>query len=279
VITGTTSGIGYHTAKKLASAGANLVMINRNPEKALKVVEEITSDFGVHADSFIADLQKLAEVREIATQISREYPQIHVLINNAGVFNKRRKLTPDGNEMTFGVLHLASFLLTKLLTENLKAGSPSRVIFVNSEAHRFGGLNLKDLKWEKRLYIGLLAYGAANIAKIQTALVLAEQLKEDRVTVNLMHPGAVKSNIGMNNPFFYRFYKRYILNWFLKDPAISSEAIYFLAADPAMEKVTGTYFNLTTEEKPARYVVRPSRQNDIWERSEALIGPYLKGNL
>ena len=170
VITGATSGIGFEAAKKIAQGGAHLVMVCRNKDKGQNLQHQLTTAYEVPVELVIADFQNLSEVRQAALEIREKHPQIHVLINNAGVFNKRRRLTPDGNEMTLGVIHLAAFLLTKLLIENLKNGAPSRVIDVSSEAHRFGGLNVDDLDWHKRPYIGLRAYAAAKIAQIQTAL-------------------------------------------------------------------------------------------------------------
>jgi NAD(P)-dependent dehydrogenase (short-subunit alcohol dehydrogenase family) len=278
VITGTTSGIGYETAKKLAEGGAHLVMICRNQDKAARVQEEIKTNFGVKVDFFIADFQRLDEVASAANEIKAKYPQIHLLINNAGVFNKRRRLTPDGFEMTLGVIHLASFLLTRLLMDNLKQGAPSRVLFISSEAHRFGGFNLNDLNWQKRPYIGLRAYAAAKIAQLHTAKLFAEKLQSSGVTVNVIHPGAVKSNIGMNNGLFYRLYNKYILQLFLKDPAQSAEAIYYLAAEPSLAEVTGKFFNQTIEEKPAWYAVKAELSQQVWEQSEILIEPYRKGH-
>ncbi len=276
VITGANSGIGYETAKKLAQSGAEIVMVCRNQEKASRVQQELIDDYGIGVSLFIADFQKLAEVKQAALAIRKTYPKIHVLINNAGVFNKRRRLTPDGNEMTFGVIHLAAFLLTQLLIEPLKKGAPSRVLYISSEAHRFGGFNINDLNWQKRLYIGLRAYGAAKIAQIHTTMVFAETFKESEITFNLMHPGTVRTNIGMNNGLLYRLYQRYILRWFMKDPSQAGDAIYYLAADPELEKVTGTYFNQTIEEKPAAYAVKSNLSQTVWEKSIALIQPYLE---
>lgn len=276
VISGTTSGIGYQAAKQLAQGGAHLVMICRNREKALRVQEELKRDYNAQADIIIADFQNLAEVRRAADEIAKNYPAIHVLINNAGVFNKRRRLTPDGNEMVFGVIHLASFLLTNLLISNLKNGAPSRVIDINSEAHRFGGLAINDLDWRKRPYVGLWAYGAAKIAQLHTAKIFAEQLASSRITVNAMHPGAVHTNIGMNNNIFYRFYSSYILRWFLRDPALSGKAIYYLAAAPELETVTGKFFNRTIEEKPAWYTIKPEMGKKVWNISTNLIAPFLR---
>lgn len=276
VISGTTSGIGYEAAKQLAQAGAQIVMICRNRDKASQIQQMLAADYGVRVDFFIADFQKLAEVQRVALEIRNQFPQIHVLINNAGVFNKRRRLTPDGYEMTLGVVHLASFLLTKLLLDPLQNGAPSRVLYISSEAHRFGGFNLNDLNWRKRPYVGLFAYGSAKIAQLHTAMMFSEQHRDRGVTFNVMHPGAVRTNIGMNNGFFYRLYSRYILRWFLKDPAGAGEAIYFLAADPSLEGVTGKFFNQTIEEKPAWYAVRPEMSKPVWDRTVELVQPYLE---
>lgn len=279
VISGTTSGIGYQAAKRLARAGAHIVMICRNREKAEQIKKELSAELQASVDIFIADFQSLAEVQQVALEIREQFPQIHVLINNAGVFNKRRRLTPDGHEMTFGVVHLASFLLTRLLLEPLQNGAPSRVLYISSEAHRFGGFNINDLDWSKRPFVGLFAYGSAKIAQLHTAIALAEQNQDSGVTFNVMHPGAVRTNIGMNNGFFYRIYSRYILHWFLKDPASAGEAIHFLAADPSLEAVTGKFFNQTIEEKPAWYAVKPEMRTPVWERSEALVEPFLRGKI
>jgi retinol dehydrogenase 13 len=279
VISGTTSGVGYQAAKRLAQGGAHLVMINRNREKGLKIQAELAEKFGVEVDLFIADFQKLADVHRAALDIREKYPHIHLLINNAGVFNKRRWRTPDGHEMTYGVIHLASFLLTRLLIDNLKHGAPARVLYISSEAHRFGGFSIKDPNWHKRPYIGLWAYGGAKIAQIHTAQVFAERYSNSGVTFNVMHPGAVRTNIGMNNGFLYRIYSRYFLRWFLKDPTSSGEAIYYLAADPSLEGITGRFFNQTIEEKPAWYAVKPELSEAVWQQSEEFVQPYLEEKL
>jgi retinol dehydrogenase 13 len=279
VISGTTSGVGYLAAKRLAQGGAHLVMINRNREKAGQVFKEITKAYDVKVDLIHADFQKLGDVQRAAIEIREKHPQIHVLINNAGVFNKRRRLTPDGYETTFGVIHLASFLLTRELILALKQGAPSRVLYISSEAHRFGGFSIRDVNWRKRPYIGVLAYGAAKIAQIHTARLFAERYKDTGVTFNIMHPGAVRTNIGMNNGWLYRAYTRYILHWFLKDPTVSAEAVYYLAADPDLNAVTGMFFNQTIREEPAWYAVKPELSEATWDLSEALIESSLKGFL
>ncbi|MEL7646036.1 MAG: SDR family NAD(P)-dependent oxidoreductase [Anaerolineaceae bacterium] len=275
VITGATSGVGYHSARRLAKAGARVVMLCRNPEKARNVQDELSREFQAQSDVFIADMRVLTEVSRAAVQIAEKYPKIDVLINNAGVFNRRRRLTPDRHEEIFGVIHLASFVLTTALIPNLKAAAPARIIDINSEGHRFGGLKMNDLDWSRRPYIPLQAYGAAKIAQLLTGLEMAERLKDQGVNVYIMHPGAVRTNIGMNNNFLYRFYSRYILGLFLKGPALSAEAVHYLAAAPELAGTTGKYYNQTIEEKPASYVIKERLQREIWNYSEDIARTYL----
>ena len=174
--------------------------------------------------------------------------------------------------MVFCVNHLASFLLTRLLLERIKESAPSRILYVNSQGHRFGGLNLEDLNWEKRRYSGYQSYGASKTAQLLTVWELADQLRGTGVTVNAMHPGGVTTNIGMNNGFLYRNYQRYLLFPFLSNPKISGEAIYYLIAAPEMGGVTGKYYNQTIEEKPALHALDREKGKKLWKISDELIG-------
>jgi NAD(P)-dependent dehydrogenase (short-subunit alcohol dehydrogenase family) len=220
----------------------------------------------------MADLRHLDQVRRAASEILGEHERIDLLINCAGVHQTTRLLTPDGNETAFGVNHLASFLLTRLLLDRIVASAPARIIQVNSEGHRFGGLDLDDLTWDKRRYRGLQGYGAAKTAQLLTVWELADRLAGSGVTINAMHPGAVRTNIGMNNGLLYRLYNRWLLRWFLKDPAISGEAIYYLAAAPEMADVSGRFFNLTIDERPATHALNRELGKRVWQISETLTG-------
>lgn len=272
VLTGATSGVGYQAARRLSQGGADLVLICRNLCKATLVQTELQQTYGNQVDVLEADFSRLAEVREAAAVILASYPRIDVLINNAGLHNTSRILTEDGFETVFCVNHLASFLLTRLLLDRMVASAPSRILQVNSQGHRFGGLDLSDLNWQRRRYRGLQGYGASKVAQLLTVWELAERLKGTGVTINAMHPGEVRTNIGMNNGLVYRFYQRYLIGRMLKDPVISGEAIYYLAAAPEMADVTGKFFNQTIEEKPARHALDRELGERLWTLSEQAIG-------
>jgi NAD(P)-dependent dehydrogenase (short-subunit alcohol dehydrogenase family) len=270
LITGATSGVGYHAAKQLALGGANLILVCRNKNKASKVQSELEFEYGAKVVTLQADFANLGEVRNVAAAVLDTHPRIDVLINNAGLHMTRRKLTDDHLEIVFCVNHLASFLLTRLLLERLKESSPSRIIQVNSQGHRFGGLDLDDLNWERRRYRGLQGYGASKTAQLLTVWEFADRLNGSGVTINAMHPGAVKTNIGMNNGLIYQWYQRIVIWPLLKEPKISGKAIYYLAAAPEMLKISGNYFNQTINEKPASHALDRTLGKRVWQISEEL---------
>lgn len=276
IITGATSGVGYETAKRIAQAGAHLVLVNRNAEKADALKAELTALSDAKVDLVHADFSNLDEVQHAASQILHHFPAIHILINNAGMHMTTRKLTVDGFETAFAVNHLASFLFTRLLLDRMIASAPARIIQVNSEGHRFNGLKLDDLNWDKRRYKGLQGYGASKTAQLMTVWELADQLKDSGVTINAVHPGEVATNIGMNNGFLYRMYQKYLLAHILKDPKISGEALYYFAAAPELSNVSGKFFNLTIEEKPAAHALDRAMGKKVWNISEELTGLHHK---
>lgn len=264
VISGATSGVGYEAVKSLAAGGANIVMVVRNESKAKAVKNEIEGKYPVVVDYFIADFSDLKQVEKAALGILDKYPRIDVLINSAGIHSTKRKLNKDGIEMVFCVNHLAPFLLTKLLLGSLVESSPSRIIQVNSEGHRFNGLNVDDINWGKRFYTGLRSYGASKTAQLLTVWQLAKGLEGTGVTINAMHPGAVKTNIGNDNGRLYRWFLHNVTWHFLKDPKISGDAIYYLASASELSNVSGEFFNLTTLEKPAEHALDQENQKKIW---------------
>ncbi|NLI20016.1 MAG: SDR family NAD(P)-dependent oxidoreductase [Clostridiales bacterium] len=272
VISGATSGVGLEAAQVLAKGGADLVLVARNREKAAQLKARLEHEHHVAISTVIADFCRLEDVREAALNIRDRHPVIDVLINSAGLYCTQRHLTADGNELVFQVNHLASFLLTCLLTDNLIRSPQGRIIQVNSEGHRFGGLRIDDLDWRKRIYIGLRAYGASKTAQLMTVRTLVERLAGTAVTINAMHPGGVRTGIGSNNGILYRAWQRAVIWPFLKDAAISGNALYYLAAAPELRGATGRYFNLTIDEKPMPHVLDDALRDAVWQRSLELAG-------
>jgi len=269
VISGATSGIGYITAHKYASHGANLLCINRNPRKSEALRREIENQYGVECHYKTADLSNLHDVHRIAEALGMIESPIDVLIHNAGVYLTKREITPDGLEKVFVVHYLSSFIINYLLMEKLKSQQNARILLVNSEGHRFAawGLKLDDLNWEKHHYSGLKSYGSAKTAQLLSMIVFDEHFNNTNVTINAMHPGAVKTDTGQENGPVYRWFKRNFHDRGLKSSEISAEALYYLGVSKEIESVSGKFFNLTTEEEPAPPALDKEVAYELWEKS------------
>jgi len=272
VISGATSGVGLSTLWQLAKGGASIAMVARNREKAERVKAEVQATYNVPIDIFISDFSDLDSVRSAAKDILAAYDKIDVLINSAGIHSTKKKRTKEGFELVFCVNHLAPFLFTQLLIERLKESAPSRIIQVNSEGHRFNGLRLKDLNWKKRIYTGLRSYGASKTAQLLTVWEMNDQLQNTGVTINAMHPGDVRTNIGNNNGWLYRFFLRHVTWHFLKDPIVSGESVYYLASSKDEEGVSGKFFHLTVEETVAKHARNRVKGKQLYDISLNMTG-------
>ncbi|PLW95583.1 MAG: short-chain dehydrogenase [Marinilabiliales bacterium] len=269
VITGATSGIGYLTAKKFAEMGADLFCINRNLDKSEKLKQEIESSYSVKCKYHIADLSKLSDIHSAADTLVALDSDIDVLIHNAGVYLTKPEYTEDNLEKTLVVHYLSTFIINYKLQQKLKAQHHARIIMVGSEGHRFAawGIDINDLNWRKRRYSGLKSYGSAKTAQLLSMIIFHDIFQDSGVTINTMHPGAVKTETGQENGPVYKWFKRNFLDKTLRPVGISADAIYFLAADQSMKSVSGRFFNLTTDEDPAPPATDREVAEELWKKS------------
>lgn len=269
VITGATSGIGYETARLYASHGSDLLLINRNKEKSEKLVQEIKKDFNVPCTYFIADFAHLDQVHAAAEMLSNLDRDIEVLIHNAGVYNTKRRFTSDDIEEVFQVNYLASFIINHSLKEKLEKQKQARIILVNSEGHRFAiaGLKLDDLRWNKQHYTGLKGYGSAKTAQLLSMFEFTRYYEKSGITINAMHPGDVKTDMGENNGRLYKFFKHTMINPSARTPLLSAQALYYLGVSEELTGVNGKFFNFTTEEIPAPHALDTAVAEKLWKKS------------
>lgn len=272
-ITGATAGVGYSTARKYASMGARVVMVNRNAEKSERVRRELADEFGVQAEYCLADLSVLDGMRKAGAYLAALEPPIDVLIHNAGIHLERRHETPDGLETNFALHYLAPFVVTAMLVPKLERDRAGRVVFVGSEAYRFAawGLDLGDLQWERRRYSGIKGYGAGKLAQLLCMHRFAQELAPFGVTVNSMHPGMVRSESGKNNGRFYQWYKKNVIDRNSDSPELSAEALYYLGAAAGPAGKSGVFFHQTTEEELAPPARDLEAADALWDATVALL--------
>ena len=253
VITGATSGIGYHTARKYASMGAHILMFNRNPEKSESVRKKITEEFNVPVEYFIADLANLSDIQRAGQHLLSLEKPIDVLIHNAGVHLESRQENRDGLEVNFAIHYLCPLIINKMLIPKYQRDRTGRILLVCSEAYRFAawGLDLEDLQWKRRRYTGDKAYGAGKLAQLLFMHILAGELTPYHVTINAMHPGMVRTESGKDNGKGYQWYKKNVIDKLSTSPDVSAEALYYLGTSAELSQTTDVFFHLTTQEELA----------------------------
>ncbi len=268
VISGASSGVGLAATKRFLQANARVIMVVRNRDKAEQIKNELRT-ISTNIDIVLADFSNLDSVQSAAKSIVERNEKIDVLINSVGMHSTKKRYTTDGREMVFMVNHLGPFLFTKLLIPFLTSNAPAKIIQVNSEGHRFSTVHIDDLDWKKHWYTGLRGYGMSKTAQLLTVWEFADQLQGSGVTINAMHPGAVKSAIGSNNGFLYRLFNKLFVWYTLKDPEISGEALFYLASSQT-DGITGTFYNLTNEEIPAKHARNRELGKQLFDMSNKL---------
>jgi NAD(P)-dependent dehydrogenase (short-subunit alcohol dehydrogenase family) len=145
--TGATNGIGLVAARELARRGAPVVLVGRSPARCDSAVAQVPAQTGdPQPKALRADLSsQQQQVRDLAERFRDRHSRLDVLVNHAGGMWLRRETTEDGLGMTVAVIHLAYFLLTRLLLDALKASAPARVVNVASAALRKATLGFNNL--------------------------------------------------------------------------------------------------------------------------------------
>lgn len=272
LVTGATSGIGEASAMALASMGATLYLLCRNKAKGQATQQRIEQQTG-NSDThlLIADMAEQAQIRVAAQKFLDTKQPLHILLNNAGITNTKRRETVDGIEETFAVNHLGPFLLTHLLMPSLKLGSPSRIVNVASNAHHFvKGMQFDDLGF-KQNYKTFKVYGQSKLANLLFTLALSSRLNNCDITVNAIHPGAVATGIGSQNGLLGKIVPL-IIKPFFRSAEKGAESSIYACVSPEMENISGRYLYNCKELRPKPWALDTEQAQRLWQESEALVG-------
>ena len=245
--------------------GATTVLVCRDQKKGAEAQDEIKAGSGNQSvELLLADLSSLDSVRKLAGEYKEKHNRLDLLVNNAAVVEGSRIVTKDGLEEVFVVNYLSQFLLTNLLLDTLKVSAPSRVVNVTSSVHAH--IDFDDLQME-RGYNAIKSYGQSKLAQILFTRELAERLAGSKVTVNCVHPGAVRTHLGDEGGIVGMGIK--MLRPFYQSPEKGAETLVYVATSPEVDGVTGKYF-YKKKEKPAPF--NKDDQLRLWDMSLKLSG-------
>jgi NAD(P)-dependent dehydrogenase (short-subunit alcohol dehydrogenase family) len=267
IITGATSGLGKETARALARLGATVVFTTRDTQKGEQTkLELIESTKNKNIEVLPCDLASFVSIRNCCDEFLEKYNSLHVLLNNAGVWDYHRRESKDGIENIFATNYLAPFLMTNLLLPVLKKSAPSRIINLTSGLHS-GTIHFDDLEF-KMNFSGMKAYAHSKLAVILFTRLLAKKLEGTGVTVNCVNPGMTKTNLGRDAGFISRKMFRLLG----KNPVKGAETSVYLATSPEVETVTGEFFEKKAVQKTNDETYDMDAAEKLWDISEKYVG-------
>lgn len=268
LITGASDGIGAASARSLAAKGDRVLIVGRNADKTAAVAR------ATGAEAFVADFSSLDEVRALGDRVRQRLDgRLDVLANNAGGIFGDRRLTTDGFEYTFQVNHLAPFLLTQLLLDELLAADGT-VVNTSSVASRvFGNLDIEDLGNERN-YSPAKAYGDAKLANILFTRGLHARFHGQGLSTMAFHPGNVATNFAAETTNLMRFIYHTPLRRLALIPADRGGAnlTWAIEGTPGSDWESGQYYD---QRKPAARFNPQMLDEDLvdrlWARSTELV--------
>jgi daunorubicin C-13 ketoreductase len=263
VVTGASSGIGLAAATALARRGATLALVGRDVPRLDAATEAVREAGGRTPYAYRADFNRLEDVHVLADHLRQRFDRIDVLANNAGgVVRRRDALTEDGFEATIQTNHLAAFLLSNLLREQLRGG---RIVNTSSAAHAVGRLNPDDLRGTRRG--GLWSsYGAAKQANVLFTVEATKRWPD--IFSAAYHPGFVRSRFGSTIGLTA------LTRWapIGRTPQQGADTLVFLAATPRTQLTPGAYYLDRKPRTAAPHATDPTKASRLWDASLAAVG-------
>jgi NAD(P)-dependent dehydrogenase (short-subunit alcohol dehydrogenase family) len=260
--------VGFEASRELLARGWDVAMICRSRERGEKARHELRSAGSGIPSLHLADLSSLDQVRSVGRAVAEAHPELHGLINNAGLYLASRELTDDGFETTLAVNHLAHVLLTLLLRPALAAGG-GRVVCVSSEGHRQADLDRRPLEEIFRgegSYGGFRAYGDSKAANVLFAREADRRWCDDGIRACAVHPGVLATRIWNKNrnpvSLLMRLFKP-----FMGSPSRGGTAAVRPLAELDAARMGGRYFKRTEEAEPHEVIQDPELARRMWEAS------------
>ena len=262
LVTGSTDGIGRQTAVELAALGADVLVHGRDARRGAAVLAAVrAASAGGCAALYLADLSTRAGVRDLAARVRGDHARLDVLVNNAGVYSRERRVTGDGLELTFAVNVLAPFVLAHELLPLLRAAAPARIVDLSSASHWTGEMKWADLQ-SAAAYDGVAAYDQSKLAVTLLTFALARRLAGSGVTAVCLDPGDIDT-------------KMLRAGWPELpgvDVVAGAATSVLLASSPDVAGVSGVYYEGGRETAPLEASLEREAQARLWRILEGLAG-------
>lgn len=178
IVTGGSKGLGLAMAAGLASAGANLILVNRNAEEGVIAADQLSQDFNIKAISFSADIASQEQTEAMAAAAIKAFGKIDILINSAGINIRGAidEVSPEDFTKVMEVNVNGTWLCCRAVTPYMKQNSSGSIINLASTLGLVGLANRTP-------------YTASKGAVVQMTRALALELAPYNIKVNAICPG------------------------------------------------------------------------------------------
>ena len=266
IITGATDGIGLAAAKSIAKKGYHVSLVGRNPDKGKKALEAIITHSGnENLDFFECDLSLVANVKDLADRIKNKHSKIDVLLNNAGGANKTKQITSEGLEKTFATNQMNYFVLSTELLNILSESNDGRIVNVASNAHIGAEVDYENINSEKN-FSAWTSYCVSKLMNIMFTYQLSAM--QDRVSVNVLHPGFVDTNIAGNEGNLIKYIVKFGAKMFARTVDNGADSSIYLSTSDDVKGVSGKYFFKCREIKSSRASYNQEDWKKVWDLCE-----------
>tara|TARA_B100001287_G_scaffold24470_1_gene17808 strand:- start:1335 stop:2177 length:843 start_codon:yes stop_codon:yes gene_type:complete len=263
IITGATDGIGLQAAKVIANKGYRVGLVGRNKEKGYQAKEIIVnSTSNDKIDFFECDLSLIKNVKKLSSQIKEKYSKIDVLLNNAGGANKNKIITSEGLEKTFATNQMNYFVLTTELLDIISESDDGRVVNVASNAHIGATIDYNNINSEKS-FSPWTSYCVSKLMNIMFTYELAKI--QDKVSVNVLHPGFVDTNIAGNEGNFIKYIVKFGSKLFARTVENGADSSIYLSTSDDVKGVSGKYFFKCREIRSSKTSYIEDDWRKVWE--------------
>lgn len=263
IITGATDGIGLQAAKVIANKGYRVGLVGRNKEKGYQAKEIIVnSTSNDKIDFFECDLSLIKNVKKLSSQIKEKYSKIDILLNNAGGANKNKIITSEGLEKTFATNQMNYFVLTTELLDIISESDDGRVVNVASNAHIGATIDYNNINSEKS-FSPWTSYCVSKLMNIMFTYELAKI--QDKVSVNVLHPGFVDTNIAGNEGNFIKYIVKFGSKLFARTVENGADSSIYLSTSDDVKGVSGKYFFKCREIRSSKTSYIEDDWKKVWE--------------
>ncbi len=273
LVTGCNSGIGHETMRVLALRGAHVLGAARTAEKA----EAACASVEGRTTPLVIELTDFAGIVAAADQVKAMGQPVDMLICNAGVMELQELEQVNGIEKQFVVNHLGHFVLVNQLLDQVMSAPQGRIVNVSSgSATRLApeeGIEFDNLSGERGYDPGR-AYGQSKLANVLFTLELARRLQDTNATSNALRPGVIPTNLGRHLPQWQVWALKTVGKPFTKTIAQGAATTCYVATSPALEKVSGYFFNHCNPHRPGGHTENTEMAAKLWTVSEELTAGY-----